>query len=589
MKSPFEYTSPEAISAKDIIDLFVPVFGEYLNVPNIGHTFINGPRGSGKSMIFRYMSPDCQLLVLDKPINQLDFFGIHIPIKEGHLDKTDLSLLKGKHGEILLNEHFMVINFSIKVFEKLGEAEFEDSKSNIAELVSFFNDQFIRLVHNARWDKEYSLTEKKTCKDIFIQMKNICSEISVDFNRTLMTQIFNFEGNHIPYSGPIFQFIDFLLEILKGIQELSFMPKCPIYLLIDDADNLNEIQTKILNTWVSLRSSKTVSFKISTQLKYKTYKTVNNSRIDTPHDYSEINISDIYTSKKGLYKDRVKEAVERRLKKFGYSSEMTAEEFFPIDKKQEKSIDEIFAQYKKQKDYDYAYRYARPDFMKGLKGNLNTYSYAGFNNLVNISSGVMRHFIDFAHRMFTHQVSKSGSEFKFIEDSVQDYEIKEYSAWFFDENFTKLREDYDNSDDEVSDFDKLRNLIEALGQTFHLILFSDATERRVFSFALQDDPDKELRRILKMGVETGYFHKSLIGNKMGTGKAQLYIFNRILAPHFKLDPTSFAGYKFVTCDVLKEAMYRPNTIIGRVKTKGVNGIMDNPQQSLFKDSDYANN
>lgn len=589
MKSPFEYTSPEAISAKDIIDLFVPVFGEYLNVPNIGHTFINGPRGSGKSMIFRYMSPDCQMLALDKPINQLDFFGIHIPIKEGHLDKTDLGLLKGKHGETLLNEHFMVVNFSIKVFEKLGEAGFEDSKSNIKELSGFFHDQFIRLIRNTRWEKEYSLTEKETCRDIFFQMKNICSEISVDFNHNLMTQIFGFEGNHIPYSGPIFQFIDFLLEILKGVHELSFMPRCPIYLLIDDADNLNEIQTKILNTWVSLRSSKTVSFKISTQLKYKTYKTVNNSRIDTPHDYSEINISDIYTSKKGLYKDRVKEAVARRLKKFGYPSETTAEDFFPVDKKQEESINEIFAQYKKEKDYDYAYRYARPDFMKGLKGNLNTYSYAGFNNLVNISSGVMRHFIDFAHRMYTHQVSKTGEGFNCIEESVQDHEIKEYSAWFFDENFTKLREDYDNSDEEVNDFDKLRNLIEALGQTFHLILFSDATERRVFSFALQDDPDKELRKILKMGVETGYFHKSLIGNKMGTGKAQLYIFNRILAPHFKLDPTSFAGYKFVTCDVLKEAMYRPNTIIGRVKSKGVDGVMDNPQQSLFKDLGYASN
>ena len=52
MKSPFEYSSPEAMTASDVIELFVPVFGEYHNIPNIGHTFINGPRGSGKSMNF---------------------------------------------------------------------------------------------------------------------------------------------------------------------------------------------------------------------------------------------------------------------------------------------------------------------------------------------------------------------------------------------------------------------------------------------------------------------------------------------------------------------------------------------------------
>lgn len=589
MKSPFEYASPEAISAKDIIDLFVPVFGEYLNVPNIGHTFVNGARGSGKSMIFRYMSPDCQILVHDKKISELEFFGIHIPIKEGQLDKTDLSLLKNKHGEILLNEHFMVINFAIKIFEKLSETPFEESKNNINSLSDFFNNSFLSILKFSRWEKDYILTKEITCKGIFKLMMKICSEMNKEFSYSLITKLFISEGNHIPYSGPICQFDDFLLEILKGIQQLPFMPTCPIYLLVDDADNLSETQTKILNTWVSFRSSKTISFKISTQLKYKTFKTINNSRIDTPHDYSEINISDIYTSKKGLYKDRVKEAVERRLKKFGYPEDLTAEEFFPEDRIQEDAIEELFEKYKKENNYDFAYRYARPDFMKSLKGNLNTYSYAGFSNLVNISSGVMRHFIDFSHRMYTHQYSKIQKKFDKIEDSIQNQEIKEYSSWFFDENFTKLREDSDNTTEEINDFDKLRNLIEALGQTFHLILFSEAKERRVFSFALQDDPDEELRRILKMGVETGYFHKSLIGNKMGTGKAQLYIFNRILAPHFKLDPTSFAGYKFVTCKVLREAMYKPNTVVGRIKTKGVDAVMDNPQQSLFKDIGYGGN
>lgn len=588
MKTPFEYATPEAIPAKDVVDLFVPVFKEYHNVLNTGHTFVNGPRGSGKSMMFRYMSPECQCLAdPNKNIKDLDYFAIHIPIKEGQLDKTDLTLIKNRHGEALLNEHFMVINFTIKIFDKLLNTEFENSPESITLAKRFYDETFLKALNYSRWNKTEPLPQElNSLEDIFRFMKEVCSEINREFTVDFLYQLVCTEGP-MPYKGAICTFTDFLHPMLEKICEWPFMPDGSIYLLIDDADNLTEIQTKILNTWVSMRTSKTVSFKISTQLNYLTYRTINNSRIDTPHDYSEINISEIYTTRKGLYKKRVKEAVERRLKKFGFT-DISAEEFFLEDEEQEKKIKKLFDKYAKKfdgkKGYDYAYRYARPDFMKSLKGNLNTYSYAGFNNLVHISSGIMRHFIDVADRMYAHQVIKSGTNtLNSITPSVQDKEVKAYSNWFFDENFTKLREDNTNTNEDINDFDKLRNLIEAMGQIFNQILFSNASERRVFSFALQNDPGKELRKILKLSVQSGYFQKSLIGNKMGTGKAQLYILNRLLAPHFILDPTSFAGYKFVTCDVLNEALHNPHKVIRRVKNKGVDTVFDDPQMPLFED------
>lgn len=586
MKSPFEYTSPEAIPAKDVVDLFVQVFREYYKVLSIGHTFVNGPRGSGKSMMFRYMSPDCQCIANNKNIKDLDYFAIHIPIKEGQLDKTDLALLEDNYGEAIINEHFMVINFAIKIFERLRETDFDDNSRLLNALKLFYKNTFLKFLNYAGWNKAEELPqEANKCKDIFDHMIDECSALNREFTLKFLYQLIHTEGP-MPYNGPICTFSDFLYPLLKKIKELPCMPEGTIYLLIDDADNLNKVQTKILNTWVSLRTSKDISFKISTQLNYKTYRTINNSRIDTPHDYSEINISEIYTTKKGLYRKRVKEAVERRLAKYGYGN-ISAEEFFPEDREQEDKIQVKFDEYRGRfpgkKGYDYAYRYARPDFMKELKGNLDKYSYAGFSSLVNISSGVIRHFIDFANRMYAHQQTKADSHgINHIEPRIQDQEIKEYSNWFYDENFSKLREDIYNTEEEISDFDKLRNLIEALGQTFNIILFSEAKERRVFSFALQNEPDKELRKILKLGVQNGYFQKSLIGNKMGTGKAQLYILHRLLAPHFKLDPTNFAGYKFVTCDVLNDALRNSKTIIGRAKTKGVDSVFENPQQLLFK-------
>ena len=62
MINPFEIKTPEQNSAQDVVDLFVNVFADFKQVLEKGHTFLNGPRGSGKSMMFRYIQPDCQYL-----------------------------------------------------------------------------------------------------------------------------------------------------------------------------------------------------------------------------------------------------------------------------------------------------------------------------------------------------------------------------------------------------------------------------------------------------------------------------------------------------------------------------------------------
>ena len=51
--NPFAVKYPEEIEAKEVIDLFVPVFNDFPKVPLPENTFLIGPRGSGKSMMFR--------------------------------------------------------------------------------------------------------------------------------------------------------------------------------------------------------------------------------------------------------------------------------------------------------------------------------------------------------------------------------------------------------------------------------------------------------------------------------------------------------------------------------------------------------
>ena len=146
---------------------------------------------------------------------------------------------------------------------------------------------------------------------------------------------------------------------------------------------------------------------------------------------------------------------------------------------------------------------------------------------------------------------------KYIPFRVQDDVIRKVADTYMFTRFDDLRVDERKQEDSTnpSVVTMLRNLLTSMGATFQNILFSERSERRVFSIALSNEPDEEIKSVLNFGVETGYLHVSTIGRKDGAGRTSLYIMNRILSPVFNLDPTSFAGYLFVTNDALRGAMY----------------------------------
>lgn len=361
---------------------------------------------------------------------------------------------------------------------------------------------------------------------------------------------------------------------------------------------MNLAQTKVLNTWVSYRSTKDICLKISAQLDYKTHLTTNDKRIDAPHDYSEINISTVYSSKTSDYNDRIKEIVRKRLEKY-LNLKIEPAMFFPQDEEQEAAINAIAKKlaednYDPERPYaggDAARRYARPDFIKNLQKNHKsgyTYSYAGFDQLVAISSGIIRYFLAPAQEMFSVMVAKNpNTEIREITPGVQDEVIKRYSDNFLQGQFDEIRKDQGMKNFTLEKADKLYNLVDSLGELFHVILVSNASERRVFSVALTDSPDEELYEILDKCEHYGYIHKRTIGNKEGTGRNRMYVLSRVLSPHFKLDPMSFAGYKFMDSATLKIALTSKKKFL-QAMSKGI--AQDTPAQpTLFDNPDFESN
>lgn len=590
MKNPFEVKTPEGISAQDVHELFVNVFTDFYQVPKIGHTFLNGSRGSGKSMMFRYMMPDCQKLSLNCSLERLDYFALYVPIKLTDINYPELEQLK-TDGVTYFNEHLLTTFIAIKSFKDLLNYT-EDINSKHEELILFYKDIFLWHADIAGHDISSYDTNQTNGIDCLNLIIKILDRMFLECKRYCIQKVVDPNFND-SYKKSLCSYIDFLFPILLELKKLTFFPKDkPLFILIDDAGYLNETQTKILNTWVSYRSSQEVSLKISTQLDYKTFKTITNKTIDCPHDYSQVDITTIYTNQRSSYYSRIEDIVKRRIKKY-LDIDIDPKVFFPLDIRQSEGIARIAEELKlenfnPEKSYsagDASRRYATSEYVKYLKAKKSGYNfnYAGFNYLVDISSGVVRHFLEPASIMFTEATNSGVDKLTNIPASIQNEVIKKYSENFLGDEFTKVLEEYGSkgSKEDLSKADKLYNLITGLGQLFHSVFVSEKKDRAIFSIALTDLPDEELKEILHLGIHYGYLHKSTIGNKQGTGRCQLFVLSRTLAPYFKIDPTGFKGYQFTNSQTLKKSLSNPNEFV-KITMSNINVIDDN-QLKIFED------
>lgn len=598
--NPFTVQTPEDLGAREAIRLFVDVFTDFAKVRDVGHCMVNGPRGCGKSMMFRYLLPDCQSLIHSCSLGELPFVAVLASIKNTDLNLTELQRLVDRHANVVLNEHFLTMYVASRVFSMLSKLEIGSAKANLVTIREFYEDVFLSRLRLNGWSGEApNVRVRQSVNSYLASMGGLCDHLYAEV--ISYVKHLSYPSAEIDrYGGALCGYLDFLYPLLEEARKLPFMPQGPIYLLIDDADYLNLIQTKILNSWISTRTSASVSIKVSTQLRYKTFSTVSKMPIASPHDYHEINVTDLYTTSRSKYLPRVREIVRKRLDLAGIQA--TPEEFFPPDEAQEREIEEIRDEIKRNWEIsgrgyrasDDVLRYARPTYIARLRGTRKSgskYSYSGFEQLVHISSGLIRYFLEPAAIMFSEQESKDSAEpVTQIDPGIQDSVIRNIANNLMLDEFEKIFKEEEGEQAENSPLrDKLlkrkhdlHSLIKVLGGIFLQKLVSNDSERRVFSIAFSDTPDTEISGILTLGIQYGYLHRSTIGNKDGTGRTPLYILTRRLAPYFSLDPTSFAGYLFVTNEKIREAIAEPDAFLRRVRDRGVEECFEERQLQLFE-------
>lgn len=589
--NPFVVESPEKLTSEQLVNLFV---GEYTDIETIKrqkHTFIWGSRGSGKSMMLRYLEPQCQALVKDQGIEAFlkgedPFIAIYAPCKEGQINRSELDLI-APYAAMILAEHMMNLNIA-RLFTDCLLKQFPGDFFDKNEL-GVFAERIKNLFDRASISASVEGTNKIfSLRSAPLEwLKELLTSEDRKISSYLRENILR-DGGAI-YEGATSGYHDFLVPFFEAAQLITKIGSMPIYLLMDDAHKLTDSQQKIINTWIANRDQAVVCIKVSADPEgYKTLLTREDAMIETPHDYSEVNVDDLYAKRKDRYFKKVKKIANRRL---ALSSVPTKdiEEFLPADQTQENLLkklkDETADEWKvvgepgRQKDY--VSRYASARLFQDLKKKKKRRNYAGFTNIVYISSGVIRSFLEPCYLMFDRCISegKQPGEIKLISPNIQDDVLFKDSEKFIQKGFEDIKKSL--PPEEWPLVESLKTLIESLGKLFYERLHDpEAREARIFSFTVRGQLSKETKAVLHLGVRHRYFQLRTYSSKEGGGREDWYILNRRLCPAFKLDPTGFEGRISITSKLLELATQNTSEFI-RLRLKKTDRKTDNSQDAFF--------
>lgn len=575
-KNPFAVVTPEEMKAEEANQLFVEMHSDFPQIKRPGNVIITGARGCGKSMLIRCSLPDVLMLKDNKKLSELDYLALRIHVKRTSLNITDLQSLDNTHAPYLINEHCMTVYVLMHSLLNLADIKYDDYSEE--EYKHFFDNIYRRYMHLSGCKDDIKV-DYTSPNNFFRSLYKHAEELQYSVIDYIARLSLNTDGVNYYYNLPLLSFLRFIVPVFRELINLPGFPKEKhVYIFIDDADNLSKTQTEILNSWLACRTQPTISLKVSSQIDlYKTYLSTTGIMVESPHDYQDVNISYRYTTdiKKGPnYYDKAVRIIQKRLDIAGIN--ISPEMFFPVYQKQEEGI--LSEENKIKTEYpekgrgstvaDDVKRYAIPNYIKNLGGTRkarSTYRYAGIENIIHLSSGIIRYLLDASMKMFdiqTGRLENQNGTIQCIDTDIQNNVMRSQAEQFF---YTELRK-LDNVDTEfelapapipttpINNAEKLQNLISAMGKTFHEILVSDRSERKVFSIALSNNPDSELKDVFRLGVRLGFLHEMRIGNKDGNGRTMLYVLNRCFAPLFILDPTGFQGYLFITNNDLHKAI-----------------------------------
>ena len=595
INNPFEHFYPENLSPDDIHRLFVKEYTEHNSLTSYKHTLVEGSRGSGKSMLLKFLEPACQIIEYKGWDNFIKkskaFIGIYINCNTGDYRKKEFEeLLRSNDVPRIIAEKIIVHDFIMRIAEWTLKTISEQLVENVK-----YDEQFIEKIILSL-DKKDLYKDKTKFPRSLVGLKSI-----VDNERHLIRESINnffdkyaVPNNALEYSGnftePSFTDGSFLLVFIDSMRRLLGTEDMPFFLLFDEAGDsmLLPIQQKVINTFITQRIQRIVCVKVSIRPEsYCTDVDLFGKYIQHIHDYDTINLDSLYTNNTQAYYGRILEISNRRLDIAGFSvkqiQKLIPEREFEIKKMKEAEEYtakeyECLPEGKKIEDKDnYINKYARARFFQRIMEK-SPYWYTGFNNLVHFSAGITRSFLDPCFEMIEKYMQENPcvdmKNIEFIPPEIQWEIVRNFSNNLLDKELLGRIRRREIESEERKILENLFNLIESLGQAFKIRLQNpESRYPRIISFSIKETiiKDPQLEAVLKRGLQECFFQKRWYRGKSGYEMLECYILNRTLCPRYGLDLSGFQGRIEISQDILKQAMEDKSKFLAWFKSKEKTG------------------
>jgi len=388
----------------------------YDKIREVKPTVIEGARGTGKTMVLKSLQSNINMMIKNEDTLEnadLNRFGVYLRASQGAFETQSedvASKLDDDKMKVVSMSEF-ILRLTESLIDEIQNAKEEGHiQGNISEEKSLVEDLKIPL----QLDGDVNTIDdvQSDIKKNLFKLQSYISNIIIDNNPS-------YDGVHLKK--------DNLAYVCEAVN--SYLPggDYTVYFLVDEYENLLDFQKEIVNTFIKWSESQIFTFKVASKKPcFNNPRTLEDQELEEPHDYGSVDLNYHLGEEKGAYKDLLREitgnifdemglpdtsideVLEQRAEYDGFSEEEINDKI--VEMKDEDS--EWWDNLDSSRRSDYKNKYTRAAVYRLYNGDEASRSYGGIDELAQLSSGIVRHFLELCSMSYYFEKDDSEAPLK---------------------------------------------------------------------------------------------------------------------------------------------------------------------------------
>jgi hypothetical protein len=551
-ENPFDLVTANDLGHEDIPQLFVGEYTPFNKIKKRFDTILEGQRGTGKTMLLRYMAFETQIKIWieQKREAALDFFlksrtnfvGIYCRLEQGVFDRSDLDAVENAERRERLFEHrlsLFLLSFILKTLGSLFQflpvtaQTLREVKQRLSVLLTE-----PQINSCANWNEIYNYAQQTIDLRVAEEDLHLSSLLPggtpVSFNPWLTM------------SSQILPFLEFLQTLLAF--------SCPFFLLLDDFDVLRPPQQLSVFRTASARKLSVACFKYGVMtLGKKAILSGTDRTYREGHDYDHVDLDWTDNGLQMDYRKAVELITRKRLEAKSWPTGISFDsmlarwkrggEIRKIVKASMQAEWNGLPTTKRPKTFDnYWSKYGNAKYFQYIAKKKIHHRYAGYETIIDISSGIYRQYLEICNQVVSKALSsgwRPGLR-KPIGSEPQDEAIRSYSRAMMDSLSVTAGDATALLSGKISVTSKhMVTLVESLSKLFKGRLHSNIREPEIFCVSIKDSLEENpmAKALLEVAVRESVLHRrseDYTPKTAGGPSLPTYMLNRRLAPRWGL-------------------------------------------------------